>query len=197
MLFVLVLPIFYYSIKHLGIFVPILVYLGWLVSWRFSIFGMQDIFFFVLGCYFGIHDKFFPDFKKSTSIILLITWIIGTLIVTQLVLMDPDSIIFQGLKKTLRIFGVVTIWSLFTYIPEKVGALLANGTVYTFFIFALHEPLMTLVLAVTSRLLPYSDAYHLILYFSNFILAATISLVIALIAEKYLNPVFKVLSGGR
>jgi len=197
MLFVLILPVFYYSIKYLGIIVPLVVLLIWMKTWFLWIFGVQDIFFFVLGCYYGIHDKPFPNFKKSTTLILLITWVIGVAIVTYLVLYNPDSLVFQGMKKLLRIYGVLTVWNLFTYIPQKLGNILAKGTVYTFFVYALHEPLLSLVLGVTSRILPYSGAYHLILYFSNFVFGSSLSVLLALFAQRYMNPVFKTLSGGR
>jgi len=197
LLFTAIFPLFYYSIKYSGAIVPIVVLIIWLTTDSFLIFRVQDIFFFIMGSYFSINNKKLPEFSAKTTLVLFLIWITGTGIDTYFILLSPDSIYPFVFRKVLIALGVLVIWLLFDFVPKKVGNYFIKGASFTFFVYALHEPLLTIVVRTLTRIHPYNELYYTNIFFISSILTSIISVLIGVFVRRYFNPVFKLLSGGR
>ncbi|HPH94985.1 MAG TPA: acyltransferase [Anaerolineaceae bacterium] len=80
---------------------------------------------------------------------------------------------------------------------EKVFSILAWLEGYAFFVYAFHEPLLTILKKVSVRVIPMEGGYILLHYFFLTFLTVIISLAAGVLVKKITPRVYALLTGGR
>lgn len=177
-------------------------YLGWWFSaalttiWLFSqgqAFTVESIAFFSAGAYFSIRGKdFMPFFRRmrtASYVLYPILLVLNTVMRENYYLLPLDRIGF--------IVGTVFTFNLIGQVIEK-GAILGTAALsgISFFIFAMHDPMLTFVKRAAIKLSSApSDAYVTVVYFLA--PAATVGVCTGIYAllNRYLPGFTKVITG--
>ena len=202
MLFVIISPIFYFFIKKLGALLIIILLVTWFINFDFIIISNEAILFFVCGAYLSISndDLINYEFSKKTYY-LICSWIVAVVIKTSLELINfkPLFAINIFLKASI-LLGILAIWSLYDALKKsnQNKIFFKKSIVETsFFIFALHEPLLTIVKKVCFFMIGKENNKPLIVYIISPIITIIICITVGLILKKYLNKFYSILTGGR
>jgi surface polysaccharide O-acyltransferase-like enzyme len=79
----------------------------------------------------------------------------------------PDNSIRQYVHRTMVVLGCVALWAVTRFVGDKVQSLLSCLGKSSFFVFAAHEPLQTILYKLAMKTgLPHTEATVLILYFA-------------------------------
>jgi hypothetical protein len=197
MVMVLLTPLVYLYIKYLknlGIF---LLGIFWFCNYWFHIPGLSiaAIFLFTAGAWFSINEKSLLIDSKKISNTLFIAYPI--FIVIDFITKNNNYNVF--IHNAGIIIGLLFWFSL-------VQKLLANNVVKlnnfitqsSFFIFAFHEPLLTIIKKlVFAAIKPEKEATLIFLYFAIIFLVIIISLTIYYFLRLLLPKFCQVITGGR
>lgn len=169
----------------------------WVMQWRMLFFSSEATLFFFLGAYavrygmgIGSFDRIrIRDITLAYGVCVGVEWI--------QVLHGEE---FMALHKLGILLGCV-FW---LRISQKLAAsekgyrLLAYLEDFSFFVYAAHEPFLTMLRKVWSRLLPLQNtAEQLIQYFGLVLLAGGVSLGAGIVLRKLFPRIFGILTGGR
>lgn len=197
MIFVLVSPLFYYSLKQFKLFIPIILFILWLSVDTIAGIRIQDIFFFATGAYFSVCQKDLPCLKFPKTLFISLSWLILLGIDTWYLISVPDSLIPIYFQRILRAIGVFVLWISFDYIPSWFNNWLLKYTGFTFFIFAFHEPFLTIIIKILAKVHPVNSFYHLNIFIVAFITTSLFSMVAAVLTQRLIPKAYKLLTGGR
>lgn len=190
-IFCLFSPLLYFLLKKIKFSIFLI---G--IIWYFQIIpNFTGIFFFTFGCYFSIYDvDFLSFFKKFDKIGYILYAILATL-----------DLLTKGMNYNWYIhslgilFGVISILNLSAYLLKKQifkeNVFLSEAS---FFIFAMHEPLLTFLRKGFFILLkPKVEVTILGIYFASTFIVIVIGLF-SFYTLKRLFPKFtKIITGGR
>lgn len=188
-------PIVYYFSKYLKWFGVLLLCILWFIgAFHFPGFSLLCIFFFTTGAYFSIHGKDTLVFFNKIKI--LGYFYPAFAIIDACTKSDPINSYMHNLG---ILSGLVMIFNLSSYLlnTKKIttNTFLSAAS---FFVFAFHEPLLTLLRRLTLLILkPSSDSAHLMSYFLPALITVAISLIVYRALEKTLPALLKYISGGR
>ena len=155
--------------------------------------------FFTLGAYFSLYDSkniLLQKIQNKYLLMFLILWII-----TNILKLRYDLIIENlYLHRVSQIFGLFFLWYLYDFIYDKYSKEgnyenILSVRDYAFFIFLLHEPLLSLIKKSTVRFFN-NDFFYLLTYFIYPILVIIFCLVIGMFSKKNFKY-YKTLTGGR
>lgn len=187
---VIISPLIYFVIKRMGsISGPIL-----LILWFFNILDYPRA-LFSIGCFIAVNEiSFNKEFKKSTYITIVISFIICTLIKTYL---SYSDISYLGIIGNLVILlGGISIWMSYDKYCNNLNRVISIAK-YSIFIYFLHEPLQSVIIRILLKLLNNYEIKFTAVYLISPLLTISICLVVAIFMNKYMNKFYKVLTGGR
>ncbi len=169
----------------------------WLMQWRVLFFSSEATLFFLIGsvaAYYrlgiGLVDRIkMWEISVAYFGCVLIEWIVVTQGGEFMVLHKLG--ILLGCLFWLRISGVLIL-------SEKRYQVLAYLSEFSFFVYAAHEPLLTLLRKLWSKLLPLdTTGEQLGQYFGLILLAGGISLCAGMVMRRVVPGVYRILTGGR
>ncbi len=190
---VLLSPLLYLFLKK----IPYIFLSFWGLLWIFGLFepnilhtNFFSIFFFCLGAYLALYKYNFAltDRYAKELIYLYIVLILINLYFQ-----------FDILEKIAVLVGTIAAFSGSRYIVEyKAKDILINLSKYSFFIFALHEPILSIVRKLSYKILiPQDDISIFILYILCPFVTIAICIYIYKILEKWFPNLLDVLVGNR
>jgi len=193
MLLALLTPLFYQLLKKIpATFLTILLAL-WFISFGGN--ASESALFFILGAYFGINQQslFLLDKHVKWMLPLYLAVVITNSIFT-------DTQVYPYMHKIGIMFGV-PVFLYLTKAISKTTALkksLISLSNVSFFVFAAHEPLLTVIRKISYKLMhPQDDGKILAIYF----LSVTTTVIICVCLFFLLNRGFprftKIIAGGR
>jgi surface polysaccharide O-acyltransferase-like enzyme len=210
-LYILITPlIFFIFQKYFGILVlsvaisllvifPAMVHYH-LIEW-FS-FGavLYYLGFYLFGIFLSINNNNkikLDQLGSSSRTSFIFVWLILCLMETYLKVVDDVKIF--GLHDLTIFMGIYCIWlvsgDIQKYFNKMSFSVLSS---YTFFIFALHEPLLTILLKCGNYIVPWqSSLLLLILYFLCPIITIMVSVTVAILLSRHLPNIYKQLTGFR
>ncbi len=165
----------------------------WLSGINIYIVSTEALLFFTLGYYIV---KFSLDIKSIDSIKIIDISVIY-LITIIVELFFPKS--FVIIHNVNIIMGSVFFIKLTYYFVqnEKVYNVLAWLEGFAFFVYAFHEPTLTIFKKLSVRIIPMHDSLILLQYFGVAILGISISLILGVFLKKTFPKIYAVLTGGR
>ena len=205
-LIVLVLfsPIIYLLIKHLK-WIPLIVFpILWLDLFDFSfvLFLEESILFFCLGAYISIHQSSLATQKLDSNKfwILSLIWILLILANTILMQRHNNTVLAGLIHKTSIVFGIMALWSVYDLLmkhKESPGKWLLSISSFSFFLYAAHEPILTMLKKGFIFILGTSQTTSLLAYFLVPLATIFICLTMAYLLKKITPGFYHILSGGR
>ncbi|MEC4049936.1 acyltransferase [Flavobacterium sp. SUN046] len=199
-LIVLVLcsPLLYYLVQKTGIIIIGIAYLNLIfapIEW--TVFQNSSLLFFLLGM--AIHCQTLPfiDFFLSRNTLVLgVMWLLSSYI-PELPIYPCCPIEYAFPFSIL--LGVAFIWKVYDSCNKDsiLFKYLEKHSSYSFFLFGIHEPLLTCFKKISFALLGYSNNVRLLSYFVLPLLVYGIAINIAQLIALNFNKSFKLLTGGR
>lgn len=193
-LFIIIIasPLIYYVLKYCK-WIIIICFLGlWMIDMKFFI-SIEAITFFSIGSYIAIYKQTITNYIFKNSIIVYATTFIWISICTLTVLCELNYIWHCiGILS-----GIISLWTLYDLIYHKLNHHILNSHVYSFsfFIFLVHEPLLTII----KKILYLISGSQLI--FVIYIIAPIICIITCIILGNILKKntpkVYYILTGGR
>lgn len=197
MVVVLFTPVVYTFVKYGRKYGVMLLGVMWYFGWWFDIigFGVVSFFFFTAGAYFSIN-------KLNIILIFRKLFVLSAILYPLLALADllTKSYEFNHYIHDMGIIvGIVFLFNLVSYYLEK-GKIATSGFLASaaFFVFACHEPWLTLIRKILFKILkPETDTLMTVLYFLSPALIIIITLSIYALLKRYLPKFTQVITGGR
>ncbi|MBX7204975.1 MAG: acyltransferase [Bacteroidia bacterium] len=158
----------------------------------------ESVLFFSVGCFLASAPALPVKEKISlkTALIFCFGWIALVLIKTMVIgVVEINTL--RLLHKISILTGMVTLWYGYDYFPAKICLPFYKSASYSFFIYLIHEPL----LSISKKLLfhftgqaPWASILH---YFTAPFITVTICLAVAKLMAKHTPQLYKIISGGR
>lgn len=205
MIFTVLSPVIYWLLKYTRGLITIPFVLLWLCDFSYII-SSEAMLFFMLGALIAIFSKESFVLQKESRLFTLIVsllWIGVNIIKTFLAAMPEENnkalyISKMGLSKASVVLGIAAAWLLFDHIFKRIenkkGLLLLSS--HTFFIYALHEPLLHICYQLGLGL-GASNPSHISLYICLPVSVIAFSVIVSMCVRKLCLPLHKVLTGGR
>ena len=205
MVFVIFSPIFYWLIKYFRAIPILLLFIIWLGFFNFSfvILKNESIFYFCLGAYFAINksDFIFKKLNQKYYWIFTFIWIIILSLKTTLIYTKYDqTVLFLLLDKIGTLIGIIAIWSIYDIAmrnktnPNKT---IYNLSLFTFFIYVFHEPLLKII----KKVIFYISGASGIMSMINFFMAPVITIFICILVGNFIKKnapgFYSLITGGR
>lgn len=197
----LIAPLFFFLAKYLKLFSVIPFFILWLINPEFRILNLnyEAIFFFHMGAIL----VFYPDWLSNQNYKKLCL----TMLLIFLFLAIGDAYLyinkvhyFYQIHKSFILLGVFPVLYLaintafLNKLPQKLNSLF----VFTFFIYAFHEPTLTFLKRILITFIhPASNFTYVFIYLFAIIFSILISILTAFIIRKYAIPVYNILTGDR
>lgn len=205
-LFILVIlsPIIYKLIKSFKTTLIILLFINWFFpAFSFYIVTNISIVFFSLGAYFAITKSDIllkTQFLKYDWIVTLL-WVSFVLLKTLLIQYGFDQqAVIEMIGDVGVVFGIISVWML--YDRFMTGKLKPNNTIYhlslfSFFIFTSHEPILTIVKKGLFSIAGTTEIISLVVYFITPLITIFISVSMGYILKRFTPKLYSLVTGAR
>lgn len=200
-IFILLSPAIYQVLRLGKKHALIVLFVLWLIGFSLPLINFEGLLFFIIGCYWGIIKKEnFPEYSNQIMLLITILFLFSSLIWAFHLVYDMqiDLRLINTLRKIVILVGVIWIWFFVGSLAKsKIFKIILKLSKYTFFIFAIHEPL----LIILKKLLLFSfgnkEIFLLISYFVYPILIVFIALAIAKLMHMRFYRFYTLITGGR
>ncbi len=149
--FAVLSPIFFILLRYLKGYLVIFFLFTWFYEFNYVIFRNQSVFFFIFGAFISHLDSGFMNKKsKAGAVIFTALWLLITAVKTTLIFNNCQSLILiTVLHKISIVAGILSINSLYNNLlpdfQKITGHPLFKYVTFSFFLFASHEPVCTIV----------------------------------------------------
>lgn len=200
-LFILVLisPIIEILNKYSKGYWLIVLAVAWFFNYPTIIIQTGSLLFFSIGA-FIVRYRFELLLKKISFRLALISFTIWISfnIFHSLNYLYQVNFLFEIIKKIFILIGVFSVWSIYDHINNKCQLTFSDTILKTtFFLFAVHEPFLTILRKLLLTSIGKNELQLLIVYFLSAIIVIITSIYIALLFKKNLGKLYFFLTGGR
>lgn len=198
---VFISPIIYFCLNHFWK----LTLLFFIVLWIFILNEFQNsieaALFFLIGSFFSLHNQavFEIKYEKETNF-FFVTWLGLVLLKTTFQYYNFEPMLCTAIFKLSIIIGIIAFWGGYDVFYKKsqvfINKLLQISS-FTFFIFASHEPILTvlkkvLFIALGKEYINYLEVYFLAPFTTIFI-----CVLVGFFLKKNLKFIYDIITGGR
>ena len=196
---VLLAPVFYYCFQIKGL--AIIIGLGLFIHWEpvdTSVFSSEGLICYFIGAWAGHRGiENFQIRKNSVSTLSFFTFFYGLLCLIQ-TLWNLTEAIDEIIEKVSILVGVVVITLAAKQVHESpFRSKIMNIAPYSFFLYAMHSPLIRFINKFLLSFLPQSQISLLLAYILSPILTIGICLFVARTLNRYFKNMYFILTGGR
>lgn len=197
----IIAPLFFFLAKYLKLFSVIPFFILWIINPEYRIFNLnyEAIFFFHIGALLVFYPNWLASQKyKKLYLTMLILFILFAIGDAYLYINKVNY--FYQIHKLFLLFGVFPTFYLTinTAFLDKLPKRLNSLFVFTFFIYAFHEPMLTFLKRIMVKFIyPSSDFAYIFIYLTAIILSILISILTAFILRKFAKPIYNILTGNR
>jgi len=192
MLLVIVSPLIFLLIKIYYIVIPILFVL-WVSPTYFAIVSIESILFFFLGAFFALKKV------KHQNVFLTKYWLVLLLVWFSFILLKflcP----YVWIHKVQICLGILTVWYGYDNLNNRLDfKKISNAKImpFSFFIYAFHEPLLTIVKKGLYYFFHNNEYEAISIYFISPIIVILISIYIGDFLRKNALKFYNFITGGR
>jgi surface polysaccharide O-acyltransferase-like enzyme len=202
MVLVLLSPLLYQIIRGFGKVAIVIVALLWMNDVGVMNNSVEAFLFFLSGGYLALYMPQIADAKPKVKNPwwFLFAWLFFLVLKSTWVYLDMPQTISVIFFKLSIIFGIAAFW--FGYdelMGEKgtTGSKLIHLSGYTFFVYASHEPALTILKKLLFGFLGKTEMDHLIVYFVAPTAVIFLSLVAGWLFKRYAIGFYSLITGGR
>lgn len=194
---VLISPVLYFLIKKLNLTVLIVLFALWFFNKATSNPGINttSLFFFSMGAWFSVNGKRLTSCVITESYFVLCSY--PFLIFVDLLTIGTSVNIYIH---NMGIIVGIWFWLMVVYRIVYKYRIKPNGflTKVSFFLFAFHEPLLSILKRRTfSYFEPSNDLAFTFFYFTNVMLVSLIGMILYVGLSRVAPKFLKIISGGR
>lgn len=195
---VLLSPIIFFLVKKIKLFFLFAVFLFWIFNQDSIFLKSESLLFFSLGMYLSFFDAIIIEQKTKKVKLYVVLWLLLIILKTAVGFYDYSEIIETLLLKSSILIGVIALWGLYdTAYKVEIYNRIFMFSGYSFFLYAFHEPLMTIVKKAFFAGLPKVPASYTLVYLVVPIVVIIISIAIGIFLKRILPAVYNVLTGNR
>lgn len=161
------------------------------------IFIREDSFiYFSIGAIIALHYEDIINLQcQNCCLVLALTlvWLLMCGIVQQKIFRSP--FVFLHMR---NILGVISLWTLHDIVPGcKVKQFLLIFSQYSFWLYLIHEPILTIMRKILLQIIPYSHWASLFIFLSSFAITVVVCISLAKVLKKGIPHFYKLICGGR
>ena len=184
-------PLIFKLLNKFKIIIIIFLFIIWLMNLNLVIIRNESLLFFVFGSYLSIYkiplqNKIISKYSSFG----LILWII----LLTIRFFCFDSIIFHRIT---IIMGILSFWFFYDKLSIKKVLLNTQFYDYTFFIFLVHEPMLSFIKKILLLFFDSNINFYLPIYFIAPLITILLSIIIGVILKKKCLILYSYLTGGR
>lgn len=199
---ILLSPILYWLIKYLKYYLILFFLFAWIYNISYKIFSNESILFFAIGALFSIKKINIQNYKINNRYLLfLIIWI--TLIFAKTILFYinfENEWLIRILLKSSILIGIISIWLFYDHIFKNSDISKTKYYPffqYTFFLYAFHEPVLTIFKKAFYYIFSKSELSSLIVYISAPMITIFVSILIGYYLKRFMPKYYCLITGGR
>ena len=202
MVLVLLSPFLFLGIKYLKIVTLLLLFSIW-IYYDFSVLknSIEALFFYSLGGYFALNkDKWNIVFLKNYASLLFFLWLIILAFSLMLKFVEYNVIAQTIVHKISIIIGLISVWNVYDLLyvkQEKIINKIIAMSSATFFIYASHEPLLTIVKKILFIILGKKEINYIEIYFIAPILVIILSYFTGNFLKRNFSKFHGIITGNR
>jgi surface polysaccharide O-acyltransferase-like enzyme len=187
-------PILYYLIKYFNYSVLIIFLGNWLFNPIYS-YHSEALLFFCIGSFFALDYNFKIKLGKKMVFSLLIIWIALLFINTFIKVYQNNYMHSMNniLNKLIILVGLISLWYSYDFSVLYRSAKLKELQNFTFFLYAAHEPMLT----IFKKGLAFINFSPLVIYLLAPVMTIIIVLICGLFTKKYSYRFYNLITGGR
>jgi len=201
MVLILLSPLLYQGIKHFWKPMFVIAFVLWIIApdvWQNS---CEALLFFIVGGGISIHkpEKIETGYGQY-SIIWMVFWMALVLLKTALHYANvPEQVIF-GVFKLSILVGVFACWGFYDRLfagSQNTNSALLKLSAFTFFIYASHEPVLTVFKKILFVVLSKTPMGHFEIYLAAPVLALLFCVIMGYGLKRFATPFYQFITGGR
>jgi surface polysaccharide O-acyltransferase-like enzyme len=149
--FAILSPIIYLLVRYLKFYIVLFFMIIWLYDFDFVVFRNQSMFFFILGAYISHRDGDRINNKSSAAAVIFTgLWILIVLFKTTIIYNDYQNLyLITIIHKISIVMGILAVNNLYNILFVDYEEIARNKLFkivsFSFFLFASHEPVETVV----------------------------------------------------
>lgn len=195
-------PLLFLLLRNLKMWLIIILTILWFQNVNLIIIANEALLFFVFGGHLAFHQQkwILQHFALGEAVILTISWITLISIKTTLTHFDSSPISINFFHKIGILVGLLAVWSMYDAFMNKKESIPSKYTLlfsFTFFVFACHEPILTILKKGFFSILGQGELISILIYFMAPTIAILVSILIGFILKKIIPQFYGLLTGGR
>ncbi|RRJ94145.1 acyltransferase family protein [Flavobacterium macacae] len=195
-------PLLYFITKKLNFWFLLIILPFWIVTLDNIIFTSESLLFFSFGIYLSIHNQEVvkKTISKKAVLSLLVCWILLLTVKTFFQVENFSPLWIQIGHKTAILSGIIAFWFLYDLLFKNNQGFITNCNSlfkFTFFIYAFHEPILTIIKKGMFYFFGKQEEMHIVVYFLSPIVTIFICLITGIILKKLIPKGFKIITGNR
>ena len=201
MVLVVVSPLLYLAVKYLKMLALLPAFLLWFCLTNGFQNSSEALLFFMCGAYISIYKPNLLELQfRQTAIFIFLLWLILLLVKTTMIYYGCNEVVVRCVFKGSILTGIAGFWGLYDALfgnSEKSKNYLLSAAAFTFFTYALHEPILTVFKKAFFFITGKSAAGYLMVYFAAPLMAIIFCMVAGLVLKRCLKPFYELITGGR
>ena len=195
-IFVLLSPILYLTIKKFPWLTVVLLFigLGWITRFGIVYFSLGG----VISLHYGL-EGLTDLLTKQRTIMLLCIYFINA-ICAAFGVVRYGNVFFQYYVQIMSIIAIAAIWGLYDHAVPRDYKFTARMNIilsYTFFVYLFHEPAFNIIKKIGLKVLGIHEYSLITLYMINPILMLIIAISIGMLFQKIFPKTYSICMGGR
>ena len=191
--------IYPWIVKKLGHFSLALFVLVWVFLLSSNVFfiHLQALCFWGMGCYFANRRISISSLDKHKAIIASVYIPLAVAVVALHYSAYSDDSIYRYFHRLCTMTGIAFWFVYATKVKGRIKSIVLSVSKYSFCIFIFHELNLTILRKITTKVVPQTTFFALILYFIIPAIIIGFCILLSRLLEKYMPKVYSLISGGR
>ncbi|MES2664370.1 MAG: acyltransferase [Pseudomonadota bacterium] len=203
MILSLLSPLIYYVLKYLKILALLIMGIIWFWKIDLLLISNESLLFFCVGGYLSLEKNsvLHDDYSKK-AYQYLISWLTVIFAKTYITMVAPqNNITLLVLLKLSIILGIITIWLMYDKFYRNTQRSISNVVLFsasfTFFIYAFHEPILTIFKKGFFFFIGQGELASLIIFIITPLLTITLGIFLGFYMKKLWPSFYGVMTGQR
>ncbi len=189
-------PLLLFLLNYLNVWLILLSFTVWMIGLNTTFLTGESLFFFITGAYTAVYLPKVLLIKNNKGNLFIVLWIAFMLLKQIFNFFDfSENLEFIILKISI-LFGIIAFWHIYDIFHNSFNHF-SKFVPYSFFIYLVHEPLLTIIKKSFFFALPKTELNYLLAYFVTPTLTIIICIWLGILVKRYCLPVYNMFTGNR